>query len=81
MAPRIRPVEDHEVGETVQEYFRIAEERGAPNATLLRILARDPDSLRIFYDAWNASFYGGRVEHELKELMRVRMARLRGCGY
>ena len=81
MAPRVQPVADHEVPEKVRAYFRLAEERGAPNATLLRILARDPASLDIFYTAWNASFYGGQVEHELKELMRVRMARLRGCAY
>ena len=81
MAPRIQPVEDEAVAPELRRYFEIAEQRGAPNATLLRILARDPDSMRIFYDAWNASFYGGRLDHGLKEIVRVRMARLRGCGY
>jgi alkylhydroperoxidase family enzyme len=81
LAPRIRPVEDEQVSAEVRRCFRVAEERGAPNSTLLRILAREPRSLRIFYDAWVASFYEGRVDHRLKELVRVRMARLRGCGY
>lgn len=81
MAPRIQPVDDEAVAPELRRYFEIAEQRGAPNATLLRILARDPDSMRIFYDAWNASFYGGRLDHGLKEIVRVRMARLRGCGY
>jgi hypothetical protein len=81
MAPRINPVEDAAVTPEVQEYFRVAQKRGAPNATLLRILARDPESLRIFYDCWNRSFYGGRVDHTLKEIVRLRMAELRGCHY
>ncbi len=82
MPARIPPVEDADVSPDVQRHFKIAEERGAPNALLLRILARDPNSLSAFYDAWNASFYDGpHVDHALKEIVRVRMARLRDCGY
>jgi alkylhydroperoxidase family enzyme len=81
MPSRVKPVEDVRVSPQVREYFRNAQKRGAPNSTLLRILARDPDSLRIFHEAWNLSFYGGRVEHLLKEIVRVRMAELRGCHY
>ena len=81
MAPRIRPVEEAQISPEVKECFRVAEERGAPNATLLRILARNPVSLGIFYKAWSDAFYGGRVEHLLKEIVRVRMAELRGCHY
>lgn len=81
MASRIKPVDDGSVSSGVRDYFRVAEKRGAPNSTLLRILARDPDSLRIFYESWNSSFYGGRVDHLLKEIVRVRMAELRGCHY
>jgi alkylhydroperoxidase family enzyme len=81
MAPRIRPVDDANVSPEVREAFRVAEKRGAPNSTLLRILAREPDSMRIFYDSWIKSFYGGRIDHTLKELVRVRMAELRGCHY
>lgn len=81
MAPRIKPVDDGKVSPEVRDYFRVAEKRGAPNSTLLRILARDPESLRTFYDAWNRSFYGGDIDHVLKEIVRVRMAELRGCHY
>ncbi|MPZ86862.1 MAG: hypothetical protein GEU81_02095 [Nitriliruptorales bacterium] len=82
MPARIEPIEDGTVSAQVQEQFRIAEERGAPNSTLLRILARDPNSLTTFYDAWNQVFYAGeRLDHGLKEIVRVRMARLRQCGY
>jgi alkylhydroperoxidase family enzyme len=81
MPPRINPVDDSKVLPEIREYFRVAEKRGAPNSTLLRILARDPETLRIFYDSWNRSFYGGRIDHALKELVRVRMAKLRDCHY
>lgn len=81
MAPRIPPVNDETVSPEVREYFRLAEKRGAPNSTLLRILARDPQSLKTFYDGWIRSFYGGRIDHTLKEIVRVRMAELRGCHY
>lgn len=82
MPPRIEPLDDRAVDPEVQRLFEIAEERGAPNSLLLRIMARDPDSMKTFYEAWNRSFYEAeRVDHGLKEIVRVRMARVRTCGY
>lgn len=81
MAIRIRPVDEQVVDERVRQAFADAAARGAPNPTLLRILARHPVALHAFYAGWQDTFYGGIVEHPLKELMRVRMARLRSCGY
>lgn len=82
MAARIDSVDETRVSPEVLRHFKVAEERGAPNSMLLRILARDPNSLSSFYDAWNAIFYNGKhVDHAFKEIVRVRMARLRGCGY
>ncbi len=81
MAPRISPLEPAAIDPALRPYLERAEARGAPNALLLRVMAHDPSSLRIFYEAWEAAFYGGQVDHALKELMRVRMALLRGCRY
>lgn len=82
MAARIDPIDEERASEETHRHFAIAEERGAPNSTLLRILARDPKSMSAFYDAWNRVFYDGdRLDHGLKEIVRVRMARLRDCGY
>jgi alkylhydroperoxidase family enzyme len=82
MAARIEPIEEATADREIRERFALAEERGAPNSTLLRILARDPNSLSAFYDAWNRVFYDGeQLDHGLKEIVRVRMARLRDCGY
>ena len=81
MSVRIRPVDGHIVSADVQQAFDDSVKRGAPNPTLLRILARHPKALNAFYAGWQDMFYGGIVEHPLKELMRVRMARLRRCEY
>jgi len=81
MTMRIAPIAEGPVSEEVQRAFADAAARGAPNPTLLRILARRPAALRAFYSGWQEMFYGGTVEHPLKELMRVRMANLRTCAY
>jgi len=81
MTVRIRPVDDADVSETTRAYFDSAEVRGAPNATFLRVLARDPNAVDVFFQAWDKIFYAGRIDHDLKEIVRVRMSRLRNCGY
>lgn len=81
MTVRIGPVAEGALTDDVRQAFADAAARGAPNPTLLRILARHPAALRAFYAGWQDTFYGGVVEHPLKELMRVRMARLRTCSY
>ncbi len=81
MAPRIQPVEDTQVAPDIKERFEIAEQRGAPNSMLLRILANNPHAMKMFYDSWGQIFYEGIVDHGLKEIVRVRMARMRGCEY
>lgn len=81
MAPRVQPVDDSQVALDIKERFKIAEQRGAPNSMLLRILANNPHAMKMFYDSWGQIFYEGIVDHGLKEIVRVRMARVRSCGY
>jgi alkylhydroperoxidase family enzyme len=82
MPARIAAVDESTVSEETRRHFKVAEERGAPNSMLLRILANEPNSLNTFYNAWNAIFYEGKhLDHGLKEIVRVRMARLRTCMY
>ena len=81
MAPRVQPVNDSQVAPEIKERFKIAEQRGAPNSMLLRILANNPHAMKMFYDSWGQIFYEGIVDHGLKEIVRVRMARVRSCGY
>ena len=81
MAPRVQPVDDSQVASDIKERFKVAEQRGAPNSMLLRILANNPHAMKMFYDSWGQIFYEGIVDHGLKEIVRVRMARVRSCGY
>lgn len=82
MPARIDAVDESTVSAETRGHFEMAEKRGAPNSMLLRILAREPGSLNAFYNAWNSIFYEGEhVDHGLKEIVRVRMARLRTCMY
>ncbi len=81
MAARVQPVDDSQVAPDIKERFKIAEQRGAPNSMLLRILANNPHAMKMFYDSWGQIFYEGIVDHGLKEIVRVRMARVRSCGY
>jgi hypothetical protein len=81
MAIRIDPVDERQIDASMRRAFEDAAARGAPSPTLLRILARHPVALNAFYSGWQDTFYRGAVDHRLKELMRVRMARLRACGY
>lgn len=79
---RIKSIDDNNlVSDKIRTYFETAEDRGAPNSTFLRVLARDPNSVNVFFEAWDKIFYGGQIDHGLKEILRVRMARLRNCGY
>ena len=81
MALRVEPIINGRVAPKINQYFETAEKRGAPNSIFLRVMAQDPNSLEIFYDAWEKIFYSGSLDHGLKEMIRVKMARLRNCGY
>jgi alkylhydroperoxidase family enzyme len=45
-----------------------------------RVIAHRPDAFRKFHEFY-LSVLGGRVESEIKELARLRLARLNGCAY
>jgi alkylhydroperoxidase family enzyme len=79
--PRIRPIDEAEITPPIAEIFADAEKGKAPTPTFLKLLARQPDAMAAFYRAWHYIFYDGIVEHPLKELIRMRMSRIRGCGY
>jgi hypothetical protein len=68
MAPRVEPVNDNHVASDIKERFEVAEQRGAPNSTLLRILARNPHAMKMFYDSWGQIFYDGILDHGLRRL-------------
>ena len=64
-----------------QDIIEIADRNGAPNSNLCRVLGHRPDILKGFFHVWKASFEGGTVDHTLKEIVRVKIADMYGCGY
>lgn len=55
--------------------------RGTPRPESLAIRAHVPEILRTFCETWDASFYGGAVDHEIKELCRVYVSKVGACEY
>lgn len=56
-----------------QEIIASADENGAPNSNLCRVLGHRPDILKGFFHIWKAAFEGGTLDHRLKELVRVKI--------
>jgi alkylhydroperoxidase family enzyme len=52
-----------------------------PKPAWYQTLASNPLVAKAFAHYWDAVFRNGRVEHEIKELMRICVAQLLGCGF
>lgn len=50
------------------------------DTTFARVIAHRPEAFRAFHELY-LSLLGGHVESEIKELARLRLARLNGCEY
>ncbi len=64
-----------------QMLIQQADANGAPNSNLIRILGHRPDILKGFFALWNACVDGGTLDKQLKELVRIKIAAMYGCGY
>ena len=58
-----------------------AERVGTPRPEIQLIRAHVPAVIRSFTSTWQNVFKSGIVEHELKELLRVRVARSLDCQF
>jgi alkylhydroperoxidase/carboxymuconolactone decarboxylase family protein YurZ len=58
-----------------------AEARGAPDPNFFRIMGHVPELCTRMYELWTESFNRGRLDHRLKELVRVKMSRYVSCQY
>lgn len=52
-----------------------------PKPAWYQTLASNPAVAKSFAQYWDTVFRGGRVEHEIKELMRNCVAQLLGCSF
>lgn len=75
---RIRLLPDQELSDTTRQQVRAAEAAGA-DASVLRGLAQH----QTFFDSYFRFYYpahnGGLLEPALKELVRLKIARLNDC--
>ncbi len=52
-----------------------------PKPAWYQTLASNPGVAKAFAQYWDLAFRNGRVEHEIKELMRLTIAQLLGCSF
>ncbi|HEX7038292.1 MAG TPA: hypothetical protein VF210_21180 [Pseudomonadales bacterium] len=75
---RIRLLPDEELPEATREQVRAAEAAGA-DASVLRGLAQHPSLFDSYFKFYYPAHNGALVEPALKELVRLKIARLNDC--
>lgn len=80
--PRISYVDPGTITDPVlREHLERSARRGTPRPESLAMRAHAPEILRTFCETWEAAFYGGVVDHEIKELCRVYVSKVGACEY
>lgn len=77
----INAADKSEIAEELEAVLANCEERGTPGTDFVSVLGHRPEIARTFVKNWNATFYEGKVDHRLKELVRLYLAQLHGCEY
>lgn len=79
--PAIDPVDrataEEKLGEELASFARL----GDDEATFLRILAHVPNYAEALWGAMSEALFEGNVDHRLKEIIRVQLARTAGDPY
>ena len=65
----------------IRSFIEEAERVGTPRPEIQLIRAHVPAVIRSFVYTWKSLFKGGIVDHDLKELLRLRVARSLDCTY
>ena len=72
-----RTIDDPEIRGFIEEAERV----GTPRPEIQLVRAHVPAVIRSFVYTWKRVFKSGLVDHELKELVRLRVARSLDCAY
>jgi hypothetical protein len=70
-------IEDPEIRAFIEEADRV----GTPRPEIQLIRAHVPAVIRSFVYTWQSVFKSGIVDHDLKELLRLRVATSLDCQY
>lgn len=65
----------------VAPHLEVARTRGAPRPESQAVRAHVPAVLATFAATWDAAFYGGTLDHRIKELARLYVSRTVDCAY
>ncbi len=76
--PRIRLLPDEELTAGALQQVQATEAAGS-DATVLRAVANRPDMFEDYFKFYYPSHQQGIVEPDLKELVRLKVARLNDC--
>lgn len=80
--PHIEPLEPAEIHDPeLLELIVRCEQLAVPDALFPRILARVPAYAKALLRAMLLSHFEGKVDHKLKEIIRIRLARTAGDQY
>lgn len=80
--PIIEPLDKDKINsDKLSKYLEMAEELQVPGPEFLQVLAHAPKYAEAFFDAMYLSFFEGNVDHKLKEMVRIQLARKAGDKY
>ena len=65
----------------IRDFIEEAERIGTPRPEIQLIRAHVPAVIRSFVYTWKSVFKSGLVDHDLKELLRLRVATSLECEY
>jgi AhpD family alkylhydroperoxidase len=77
--PRLEPDQVTDPG--LKEVLAEAERYSTPKPAWFLTLGHSPEMAVGYYDYWHLTHRRGRVEHEIKELMRIAISTLLGCEF
>lgn len=79
---RISYVDPHSITDPeIQQWFDESVRIGTPRPEIQAVRAHVPDVIRTFTRFWKTVFKSGVVQHDLKELCRLRIATSLECNY
>ena len=81
-ASRLPPVSGDDVKDReLQRVLEQAERLSTPKPAWYLTLAHNPEMAKAYAAYWDITHRGGRVEHTIKELMRIAIAQLLDCDF
>ena len=62
-------------------YIKKALRESAPDPAFHAMMGHNPELSKAMYIAWGTVFQTGKVDHKLKEIIRVKLSRAADCNY